>query len=247
MKQIFLSILLAAFFTTPSIAKNNYIIGPTASKQYITRTQQAIEQTERYFKRKWGYEIEAPIKIVLSDSPEFLSKHFKSKIKDCFGFAMYRQMFICTDADAYKSSSFNTLEGQKGLARHEFVHIVQSELTRGRQLDPKWMTEGFAELVSFDLIPSHTRIDRPATLRAWRNHARSDGVKLQQLETRNAMDKYRGSYLHGLFAVMELEKRHGIKSFKAYYEAIGQGMNWRAAFKTAFGQGVEEFYKSFKL
>ena len=248
MKKLLLSALLAAFLhPAPSFAQLEYIVSPTVPKKFVVRTKKAIDRVERYFKREWGYQLNVPVKVILSDSEAFLKPYGggRSNGNECYGgFARPRQLVLCTEVDGFKRSSFDVIEIQKGITAHEFAHLVQFEVTRGN-MRPAWMIEGFAEFVFFDLIPNSTRIDRTKTIQNWKKTVRNVGP-LQSLEGFDAVNTVENAYTKSFLAVRDLEKQHGMDAIRSYFELLGRGMRWQTAFEQSFNQSPAAFYNAFE-
>jgi len=133
------------------------------------------------------------------------------------------------------------------LAAHEYVHVWQGELGGNScMLGPRWLSEGMAEslayrsLIADGLIPQANMdtFTKRQLLTATTHPA------LAQLETQwqDSANPYSVAYL----AVDRLLAVNGPLPLRAWCEAVGRGVEWHAAFVTAFGEPTDTFYARFE-
>ena len=142
------------------------------------------------------------------------------------------------------------------IAVHEVFHVLQSELAGDRTLNsgfddlpragPRWIAEGSAELVGFLALADARLAGMPVVRNDWAQRAKSSPVSLQRLAfLRGQFDA--GSNAWGIMplAVERLVGEGGTAKVLSYFESIGRGIAWEAAFTAAFGKTVDAFYAEF--
>ena len=136
---------------------------------------------------------------------------------------------------------------RKELAAHEYVHLWEGEIGgTACMLGPRWLSEGISESLAYraliaDGIIGQPNIDTFTT----RNLANATTrPTLQQLETQwpGAANPYSVAYL----AVDRLLAANGPLPLRSWCTAVGQGVEWHAAFVTAFGETTDAFYARFE-
>jgi hypothetical protein len=133
---------------------------------------------------------------------------------------------------------------------HESFHVLEYEWTKGRDWGPIWLIEGSAELVAWTAVSAKGLVADGLMHDRWiqgtQNGAVS-GVPLDQMESPNMPQDVR-CCLYGVapLAVEQLVAGPGLRSLRTYFEAIGDGASWQAAFERAFGQTPESFYTTFE-
>lgn len=135
-------------------------------------------------------------------------------------------------------------------AIHESFHVLQHEWAGTRDWGPVWLLEGSAELVAWRALSDKgILIDGPARDRwIWSTqNGRASGIPLDQMESPSMSAEVRCClYEVAPLAVDLLLAGPGLASLRGYYEAVGDGTPWRAAFGDAFKQTVDEFYAAFE-
>jgi hypothetical protein len=146
---------------------------------------------------------------------------------------------------------------QLRMSGHEYFHVVQMSLLgpglsarifttppdEDRLEGPSWLFEGSADYMSWRALDDAGLADLDAYLKAT---PLPDDIALRDLET---FIEYYGAgperAVLPLVAVDLLVQRPGPGSLATFYQLIGRGGSWRAAFSAAFGRSVDAFYAEF--
>ena len=134
---------------------------------------------------------------------------------------------------------------------HEAFHNLQHVLVGGRNISdtgvsPAWLTEGIAEYIAYRTTTEY-RLDSAETVRQMRiARVKNVGVPLRALETYTGFAPQNAPYPLSALAADRLAETGGETALVAYFEAIGRGMAWADAFRSAFGRAVETFYDEFE-
>jgi hypothetical protein len=143
------------------------------------------------------------------------------------------------------------------IAVHETFHVLQAELAGDRSMNggfddipragPRWIFEGSAELVGYLAIADARLTSIPAVRADWAQRTKSSPVTLQRLAILRGQFEA-GSNAWGIMplAVERLVGEGGTAKVLSYFEAIGRGEPWEAAFATVFGKSVDTFYAEFE-
>ena len=142
------------------------------------------------------------------------------------------------------------------IAVHETFHVLQSELAGEGSLNsgfdnlpragPRWISEGSAELVGY-LAIADARLTTMSGVRAdWTQRAKSSPVTLQRLAIlRGQFEAASNAWGIMPLAIDRLVGEGGAAKVLTYFQAIGLGEPWEAAFTTAFGKSIDVFYAEF--
>jgi hypothetical protein len=113
-------------------------------------------------------------------------------------------------------------------------------------LGPRWLSEGMAESLAYralsaDGLIGQSNID---TFTKRNLVGASQHPTLQQLETQwqSAANPYSVAYL----AVDRLLAANGPLPLRSWCQAVGRGVEWHAAFASAFGETTDAFYARFE-
>ena len=143
------------------------------------------------------------------------------------------------------------------IAVHEAFHVLQFELAGVGSMNsgfddipragPRWLFEGSAELVGYLAIADARLTDMPVVRADWAQRAKSSSVTLQRLAILRGQFEAGGN-AWGIMplAVERLVGDGGAAKVLSYYEAIGRGEAWQAAFASVFGKSIETFYAEFE-
>jgi hypothetical protein len=252
MRSLLYVVTLSCFFSTPTFAEVQFVFSEDVSAQSRENIQSGITIGDAFFQRQLGVEIQSNIRVVASGSPAFLRANSPRSTYDpsCNGgFANARVIVLCTQSEAFNRDQFagGLRLQQEIITLHEYVHILQIELTGGPLNDPRWLTEGFAEYV----VLLHKAETRQTNLRQELRHhsssAREAGLVLSMIESNVGFRASPWSSSAGMIACQKLEEIAGIVAFRDYWLKRRQGENWQTAFVEAFGLTVEEFYNDFRL
>ena len=141
-----------------------------------------------------------------------------------------------------------------GIMAHDYFHVIQHyRLSEARfETDPPWLIEGSAVYAEVR-TGVHEGLFSFAQSKAWHmDGARKTAAPLQSLETYEDMFAVGAdiSYHLGFMAVDFLVENFGdlpaLPALVSFYEEIGPGTTWQAAFRSAFGISIREFYAAFE-
>ena len=147
-----------------------------------------------------------------------------------------------------------------GVIAHEYFHVVQfyglSAFEAGvgshdvvYKTGPAWLQEGSAVYVS-DRTGAHEGFYSFAEVKAWRMaQSRETAAPLQSMETYNGLKAVADSVgytLGSMAADFLVENFGGLPAVVSFYEEIGPGTTWQAAFRSTFGISIREFYTAFE-
>jgi hypothetical protein len=132
---------------------------------------------------------------------------------------------------------------------HEYMHVVQEDLASDRgSSTPLWIDEGIAEYVGYQAVIEAGLISAEDVERF--NAANvvfgPSLPPLAEVESRRAYQAQPAN-IYGLsyLAVQQLVGDRP-ESISRYYEKIGAGASWRAAFQSAFRINPTDFYEAFE-
>ena len=150
------------------------------------------------------------------------------------------------------------------LMAHEYFHVVQfyglSEFEAGvgshdvvYKTGPAWLLEGSAIYVQYRTGAHEGLLQHGASsfaeVKAWEmDRSRETAAPLPSMETYNGLKAADGvGYTLGFVAADFLvENFGGLPAVMSFYEEIGPGTTWQAAFRSAFGISIREFYTAFE-
>jgi hypothetical protein len=148
-------------------------------------------------------------------------------------------------------------ETQKIIA-HELFHVFerqldklgsQDEVTPSSQVrasGPVWLDEGAAEMIGYHVSSDRGLTSYPVVLAGQITRARQVGQPLGATQT---YDQFTSPYAYsfGHVAADHLVglAPGGVAALATYYNAVGSGVAWPAAFQTAFGIGVDAYDANF--
>ena len=148
---------------------------------------------------------------------------------------------------AVAPDTWNADTERKELAAHEYVHVWQGEVGgTACMLGPRWLSEGMAESLAYRALIADGLIGQANIDTFTRRNLinASQHPTLQQLETQwqSAANPYSVAYL----AVDRLLAANGPAPLRSWCEAVGRGVEWHAAFATAFGEDTASFYARYE-
>ncbi len=164
---------------------------------------------------------------------------------DLIGLSTSHALVLYTESDGWlQAAPFDRVH----VVIHEYMHVVQQELAGERSDIPLWIEEGVAEYVGFQAV-----IDAGL-------------VSAEDVETYNAAQVTFGPVLPPLADVerprdfqsqpanvyglsyIAIKQLVGDRpsSINRYYERLAAGVNWRAAFQSAFRINPSDFYQEFE-
>ena len=137
---------------------------------------------------------------------------------------------------------------QRQIVYHEYVHLVQGFLSRGRssrgEVPPLWLIEGSARYFENAVRPGDLQSARPSQIRRW-----ADLPRLEQLEDAGGSKATGGSgdaYTVGFVASDYLVNTYGRERLQHDFWVALATTDWRSAFFEVFGLSVDAFYSEFE-
>lgn len=132
---------------------------------------------------------------------------------------------------------------------HEAFHVLQHTLAGGRYPDstqsPPWLHEGTPEYLSRVVVAEYG-LSAELFRDLWITDSRKSGP-LRAFETWASFDPPSPiDYSLSGLAVDRLIASRGVTALVAYHRALGQGVSWPDAFRTAFGITPDAFYEEFE-
>jgi len=245
------ALIVSLVLSAPAYGEAIFRYDSDVPKATRTNIERGVLAGEQFFARKMGIKFNARFEVIASGNDAFRKSNVPARAyyRPCNGgYANARLFVVCTESEAFNRSQFagGLRVQQEMISLHEFVHVLQIELSGGVMHGPPWMNEGFAEHVVM-LHKVDRRIIRLRDEVNWHaKKARNSGLSLKMLENRGHFNASPDSTSVGMAAVNVLDRKHGLTAFTKYYLEIGKGRDWRRAFSTAFGQSVDQFYAEFR-
>lgn len=244
-------------------APASYVFGPEVTQGQQTSLRQALDLGARYVWSSlgrelppfpvWAYaDLEALVRVYAETAPTEPANARDIWTHGTFATVTFRKAWFAPNW-LNESSRSNATK----IAVHEVFHVLQSELAGDRALNsgfedlpragPRWISEGWAELVAY-LAIADARLTSMAGVRAdWAQRTRSSPVTLQRLAfLRGHFDAGGNAWGIMPLAVERLVGEGGAAKVLSYFAAIGRGEAWENAFATAFGKSVDAFYAEFE-
>lgn len=124
---------------------------------------------------------------------------------------------------------------------------LNSGLDNVPRAGPRWLSEGTGELSAHLAVASAGLTSMSGVRADWTQRAKSSPVTLERLAILRGQFEA-GSNAWGIMplAVERLVGEGGTAKVLAYFDAIGRGEAWEAAFAGAFGKSVDVFYAEFE-
>jgi hypothetical protein len=243
-------------------APATYVIGPEVTPAQQAALRNALDLGARFIRSAlgrelppftvWAYtDLETLIRVYAETAPTEPANSREIWTRGTFATVTFRKAWFGPNwlSEAVGPNSTK-------IAVHEAFHVLQSELAGDGSLNggfddlpragPRWISEGSAELVGYSAI-ADARLTSMSSVRAdWAQRARSSPVTLQRLAILRGQFEA-GSNAWGIMplAVERLAGEGGGPKLLSYFEAIGRGQPWEAAFAAVFGKSVDAFYAEF--
>ncbi|HUO75226.1 MAG TPA: hypothetical protein VMU39_30990 [Solirubrobacteraceae bacterium] len=149
-------------------------------------------------------------------------------------------------------------ETQKIIA-HELFHVFQNQLDKlgarnqvtpsnhVRASGPVWLDEGAAEMIGYHVASDRGLLSYPTMLAKQIASAKQVGQPLSAVQTYDQFNAIPNPYSFGHVAADHLVgvAPGGLPALTAYYNALGNGTDWPAAFQSAFGLSVDAYDANF--
>jgi hypothetical protein len=132
---------------------------------------------------------------------------------------------------------------------HEFIHVYQTHILglQGSGV-PAWMMEGAAEYLAGDALIGRGLVNRSdvETYRYWT----IDDAPLAELEQYEQHGQFldADARVYGLayLGMAWLAREAGVEAIGDFFDRVGNGAEWEAAFEDAFDVGPAAFYRAFE-
>ena len=201
----------------------------------------------------WGYtDVESLIRVYADTAPTPQANARDIWTRGTVAAASYRKTWFGPAWFADSNPSPNKIK----IAVHETFHVAQFDQAGDGALNggfddipragPRWISEGSAELVGY-LAIADARLTTISSVRAdWVQRTKSSPVTLQRLALLRGQFEA-GPNAWGIMplAVERLVGEGGAAKVLTYFQMIGRGDPWEAAFAAAFGKSVDAFYAEF--
>jgi RTX calcium-binding nonapeptide repeat (4 copies) len=238
-----------------------YVFGPEVTSAGQSALRDALDVGTRFIRASmgrelpsfsvWGYtDLESLIRVYAETAPTEQANARDIWTRGTVAVASYRKAWF---GPAWFADSTSN---RTKIAVHETFHILQIDQAGDRTFNsgfddipragPRWISEGSAELVGY-LAIADARLTSMSTVRGdWVQRARSSPVTLQRLALLRGQFEA-GPNAWGIMplAVERLVGEGGAAKVLTYFQAIGRGDPWEAAFAAAFGTSIEAFYADF--
>ena len=255
----------------PVATQETFVFGteiPTAAQNEI---RDDVDFAVRDEARLLGAEI-AAVSVFTSTSPDWLAdqecRFFSHDDDACRQSTRLQWASGNTTADASTGGTFfdwastswqaGAGESQKIIA-HELFHVLERQLdklgpqdsvtppSQVRASGPVWLDEGAAEMIGYRVASERGLTSYASVLATQIARAKQVSQPLSATETYSQFNiPY--AYSFGLVAADHLVSLApgGLSALTAYYNALGSGIAWPAAFQSAFGLSVDAYYANFE-
>ncbi len=244
--------------------------GPDVDVAVAVDTRAGIETVDAYFRKSFGSALATPGTIYVSSDAEWMADNYVAHLKagqgirrgkvewftGCHGGeAGYGFMFMCANSDVFSGDWFGSgRSAQRSFAlAHEYFHMLQYERAVGsldgccsgnntlKLLGPQWLVEGAAEYVAFRLLGDSGKLNLKREIDWHTQKAAEVSSSLEQMQTREGYYAEPRASSAGMIAAHLLAESSGLPSLAKFYDEIGSGKPWEAAFEAAFGMTPEAF------
>jgi hypothetical protein len=221
-----------------------FTVGPGVDARSIADAHEGIDRVAAYLARAVGGDRSrtATTRIVVGDGTE---QYCCLAHLDGIDLVTSNRAWATPQAAAPDTWTADTERTE--LAAHEYVHVWQGELGGNAcMLGPRWLSEGMAESLAYRALVADGLIPQ-ANLDTFTRRqliTASTRPPLAQLETQwpASANPYSVAYL----AVDRLLAANGPLPLRTWCEAVGRGLDWKAAFAQAFGEPTDAFYARFE-
>jgi RTX calcium-binding nonapeptide repeat (4 copies) len=243
-------------------ASATYSFGPEVTPTQQATARDALDMAARYYRTMLGHE--APRFTVWGFTDlEALARLYLERSGEVTSLEQSRAQWGNQVAHAGNSGlwigplwfSEGAANGTKILAKEEFILLLygiagpnslnsgQDDIPRG---GPRWLSEGTAEMTAY-LAIDNARLANMASVRAnWVQRTKASPVTLERLAIlRGRSEAGSNAWAIMPLAVERLVGEGGTAKALSYFERIGRGEQWEAAFAAAFGKTIGAFYAEF--
>jgi hypothetical protein len=235
--------LLALFVGTvqpnPVAAEDiRFYVGSSIDAQDAMYIREGIRLGQDYVHDQLGADVETP--TIVNAVPAAPRGNI-----DLVGMSTSHALVLYTGSDGWlRAAPFDRVH----VVVHEYMHVVQQELAGERTDAPLWIDEGSAEYVGFQTVIDAGLVSA-SDVESYNAANVVFGPNLPPLsDVERAVDyQSQPSNVYGLayLAVKQLVADRP-SSLRRYYERLGRGDTWRAAFQSAFRINPRDFYDAFE-
>jgi hypothetical protein len=159
---------------------------------------------------------------------------------------------------AHPSWQVDAGESQKIIA-HELFHVFQNQLDKlgarnevtpsnqVRASGPEWLDEGAPEMIGYLVASDRSLKSYPSVLASQIARSKQVTQPLSAVQTYDEFNVVPNAYSFGHVAADHLVglAPGGVSALTTYYNALGSGTAWPAAFQSAFGLSVDAYDANF--
>ena len=244
-------------------APATYSFGPEVTPAQQAAARDALDVGARYYRTALGREV-PPFNVWGYMDLEALARLYLEKSGEVTSLEQSRAQWGNQVAHAGNSGlwigplwfSEGEANGTKILAKEEFILLLYgiagpNSLNSGQddipRAGPRWLSEGTAEMTAY-LAIDNARLANMASVRAnWVQRTKSSPVTLERLAIlRGRSEAGSNAWAIMPLAVERLVGEGGTAKALSYFERIGRGEQWEAAFAAAFGKSPDAFYAEFE-
>jgi RTX calcium-binding nonapeptide repeat (4 copies) len=244
-------------------APANYAFGPEVTPTQQAAARDALDMAARFYRTAFGREV-PPFNVWGFRDLEALARLYLERSGEVTSLEQARAQWGSLIAHAGSSGlwigplwfSTDTVNGTKILAKEEFILLLYGiagprSLNSGQddipRAGPRWLSEGTGELAAY-LVIDDARLANMASVRAnWVQRAKASPVTLERLAIlRGQFEAGSNAWAIMPLAVERLVGEGGAAKAVSYFERIGRGEPWDAAFASAFGKSPGAFYAEFE-
>ena len=222
----------------------SFAVGPAVTAQTVADVHEGVDRVAAYLARAVGGDRSRPAvaTIVVGDGTERYCC-----LADLGGIHIVTSNTEWVSPLAAAPDTWPADTERKELAAHEYVHVWQGELGgTACMLGPRWLSEGMAESLAYRSLVADGLVGQP-NLDVFERREITTATShpsLQQLETAWPGDA--NPYSLAYLAVDRLLAANGPLPLRSWCTAVGSGVEWHAAFASAFGETTDAFYARFE-
>jgi hypothetical protein len=215
-----------------------FYVGPSIEAEDAMYIREGIRLGQDYVHNRIGADVTTP--TIVNAVPAAPRGNV-----DLVGMSTSHALVVYTGSEGWhRAAPFDRVH----VVVHEYTHVVEEELGGDRFNAPLWIDEGVAEYVGFQAVIDAGLVSA-ADVEAYNAVNVVAGPALPALAAveRAADFQTQPSNVYGLsyLAVKQLVAGRP-SSIRRYYERLGSGDNWRAAFQSAFRINPRDFYAAFE-
>ena len=244
-------------------APANYVFGPEVTPTQQAAARDALDMAARYYRTVLGREV-TPFNVWGFGDLEALARLYLERSGEVTSLEQSRAQWGLLVAHAGSSGlwigplwfSTDRVNGTKILAKEEFMLLLYGiagprSLNSGEddipRAGPRWLSEGTGEMGAYLAIDSARLANMPSVRANWVQRAKSSSVTLERLAIlRGQFEAGSNAWAIMPLAVERLVGEGGTAKAVSYFERIGRGEPWEAAFASAFGKTPGSFYAEFE-